>query len=218
LTDDNRISYPEFLALWEEKGEEEREEMYSSLRQASDSSTEYDQKAKEVSQQKELMRQDSDSEHRTIARVNFLEGKQLSERRAQEALQIEAKNATKVVLNTIEEVVDDPEASDHGAIIPGTDDPLQYVRLRVCRKYGDSRYFGSVTSYDDDVQYWNIKFDDGDEDTFDKFTLMTAISMYESSKKFDPSMQSLLGSPVPPSTNNGNRAASRKPDRRVVDI
>mmetsp|Transcript_4005 Transcript_4005/g.6698 ORF Transcript_4005/g.6698 Transcript_4005/m.6698 type:complete len:785 (-) Transcript_4005:21-2375(-) len=106
LTEDNRISYPEFLALWEDKAEIEREEMYMSIREPEKVCA---VASKETAEQRNLMRADSDAESTTMARANYIEGKAHSERRMKETAEIVPNAATKIVLNTVDEIVEDPE-------------------------------------------------------------------------------------------------------------
>jgi len=108
LTEDMHISYPEFLALWEEepKTNLSRSSSRSSFRPR-DNTIKVPEKDVRI---KTLMRQDSDAESRTLSRANFLEEKKMSERKAEEAHMIDLHQVTKVVLNELDEVVEDPEA------------------------------------------------------------------------------------------------------------
>jgi hypothetical protein len=76
LSNDNLISYAEFLALWEDKNEEKRviliEDLSASLACISEDWN--------TSHRGDL-RDDSDSENHTLARANYIEGKMLSERK-----------------------------------------------------------------------------------------------------------------------------------------
>lgn len=88
---DNQISFPEFLALWEDKNEEKRANMMDDLRahRATLSSSSYGgfssvhslASSSITTQQRDELRSDNESDHHTLARANYIEGKQLSERR-----------------------------------------------------------------------------------------------------------------------------------------
>jgi len=120
LTEDNHISYPEFLALWEKEpvGNFKRTGSRSSFRPR-DNTVQVSEKDFRL---KTLMRQDSNAENTTLACANFLEEKKMSERKTEEAHMIDLHQVTKVVLNELDEVVEDPEAeSINGDVvaIPG---------------------------------------------------------------------------------------------------
>jgi len=108
LTEDNRISYPEFLALWAEESETgiKVSQSMMSLEPLSTSGELSDEKKR----QKNLMRQDSKAENTTLSRANFLDEKKMSERRTSNANMVDLHYVTKVVLNELDEVVEDPEA------------------------------------------------------------------------------------------------------------
>jgi hypothetical protein len=112
LTEDNRISYPEFLALWEDKEESEVEDNYMVSRSNDDPEELTPQATKDLADSRVLMRADSDAESATISRANYIEGKKHSERRKAETAKIIPHAATKIVLNTVDEIVEDPDAPD----------------------------------------------------------------------------------------------------------
>mmetsp|Transcript_17317 Transcript_17317/g.25587 ORF Transcript_17317/g.25587 Transcript_17317/m.25587 type:complete len:732 (-) Transcript_17317:106-2301(-) len=111
LTEDNRISYPEFLALWTGEPETKLKPLasmvsFGDLEPLATSA----HLSEEISRQKNLMRQDSNAENTTLARANFYDEKKMSERRASNAQMVDLHYVTKVVLNELDEVVEDPEA------------------------------------------------------------------------------------------------------------
>jgi EF-hand domain pair len=79
ITHDNQISYSEFLALWENKNEKKRESLVEEWRRhrasISDESDDW------TSSRRQELIDDSSSENHTLARANYIQGKQLSERR-----------------------------------------------------------------------------------------------------------------------------------------
>jgi len=100
LTHDNRISYPEFLALWEDRHEEERSNMYDTIRPqgkppVSMYALEPQPSAEQVKKQRkrDSMIKENNSERHSISRINFLEDKQLSERRIAEAASVGVETA-----------------------------------------------------------------------------------------------------------------------------
>jgi hypothetical protein len=64
-------------------------------------------------------------------------------------------------------------------------EPQVYVSRRVGKFFEGAIYFGTVTSYDGNELLWQIDYDDGDEEEFDKDELMLHIKMYESHKDLD---------------------------------
>jgi hypothetical protein len=87
---DNRISYAEFLALWEDKHEEKRESMIEDLRDHRASLTSVSEDFK--SSYRGDLTDDSDSENHTLARANYIEGKQLSERKVSKFSEVGAED------------------------------------------------------------------------------------------------------------------------------
>ncbi len=102
LTDDNRISYPEFLALWEDGSGS------TGSGTISPSGSQHSFSSQPETVEKKNLRADSEAESTTLARSNFVEGKKLSERKAKDALQIGAQQASHVIMNAMEEIVEDP--------------------------------------------------------------------------------------------------------------
>jgi hypothetical protein len=90
LNKDNQISYPEFLALWEDKNEEKHEiiseDVHGHKASLTSSSEDWN------SSHRGDLRDDIDSENHTLARSNFIEGKQLSERRVSKISQVSAED------------------------------------------------------------------------------------------------------------------------------
>jgi hypothetical protein len=107
LTDDHQISYPEFLALWEDGPGTARSEEQSGTLSPSSGST-YSHNSQPETVEKKNLRADSNAESNTLARSNFVEGKKLSERKALDVLEIDAFHAQHVILNEMEEIVEDP--------------------------------------------------------------------------------------------------------------
>jgi hypothetical protein len=64
-------------------------------------------------------------------------------------------------------------------------EPQFYVTRRVGKFFEGAIYFGTVTSYDGNELLWQIDYDDGDEEEFDKDELMIHIKLYESHKDLD---------------------------------
>ena len=95
LTKDNQISYPEFLALWEDKNEEKREIMIEDLREHK-ASLSFSSEDWNSSHRGDLM-DDSDSENHTLASANYIEGKQFSERRASKLSEVSADDVMQLL-------------------------------------------------------------------------------------------------------------------------
>ena len=64
-------------------------------------------------------------------------------------------------------------------------DPAFYVNRRVGKFFEGSIYFGSVSHFDLKAKLWQIDYDDGDEEEFDKTEILTHINIYESHKDLD---------------------------------
>ena len=105
ITKDNKISYSEFLALWEDKNEEKRDDMVADLRahhaslssSSNDSSYFVSDHYLSSSHHKDDLRADNESDHRTLARANYIEGKQFSERRVKSMKKVDVEEAKKVL-------------------------------------------------------------------------------------------------------------------------
>jgi hypothetical protein len=95
LTNDNRISYSEFLALWENKNESKRDIMVNDLRRhsASLSSVSDDWNSSHLQELNDY----SASETHTLSRANYIEGKQLSERKMAKLSQVGAEDMTQLL-------------------------------------------------------------------------------------------------------------------------
>ena len=70
--------------------------------------------------------------------------------------------------------------------------PGQFVKQRVAKDFGDGIYYGTITGFDEPeedggkVVYWRIKYDDGDQEDFEKKELKDALRMYDACKHSDP--------------------------------
>ena len=117
LTEDNRISYPEFLALWEENPATSTSGGKSLSIGTIDSDESYTDKSD--STHKMELRADSDAEPASLARENFVEGKMLSERKAEQITKIDVHEATLVILNTVNEIEYIPDIDDDKVEYPG---------------------------------------------------------------------------------------------------
>lgn len=106
MTDDHKISYPEFLALWEDRPHLPPSRSFQVLPTVDAPSFESD----EASSERLSMREENLAEATSLGRSNFIEGKKYSERKAEEAYAIDVQAATVVVLNTLDEIVEDDEA------------------------------------------------------------------------------------------------------------
>uniref|UniRef100_A0A7S1GID9 Calmodulin n=1 Tax=Cyclophora tenuis TaxID=216820 RepID=A0A7S1GID9_CYCTE len=113
LTQDNRISYPEFLALWENKQESHIEQLYDSIQpqpttnpQPTNGYTVLSPSPRTV-ERKRAMREESEAESSTLARANFIEGKKLSERRSGRLAKIDQEEAKKLVFAESADIIPD---------------------------------------------------------------------------------------------------------------
>jgi hypothetical protein len=99
VNNDNKISYPEFLALWEDKNEEKRDSLMEDLRahRATLSTSSYGSShygsSSHHSAYRDALKADNESDHNTLARANYIEKKKLSERRQKKLGQVELKEA-----------------------------------------------------------------------------------------------------------------------------
>jgi hypothetical protein len=112
LTKDNRISYSEFLALWEIKNEEKRDMLFQEIKPSFNTSSSFGLDSDSdvhLSNRsiKSDMEEDNAQESHTLARANYLEGKHVSERRHQDVVAGE-ENAKKVLFAGAEEIPDPP--------------------------------------------------------------------------------------------------------------
>ena len=70
--------------------------------------------------------------------------------------------------------------------------PGQFVKQRVAKDFGDDIYFGTIIGFDEPeedggkVVYWKIKYDDGDQEEFEKKELKDGLRMYDACKHNDP--------------------------------
>ena len=106
ITHDNRISYSEFLALWEDKNEEKREIMIDILCQQSASLSSFSDHSN--NSQRLEKKKVNDFENRTLARANYIGCKQLSERKMRKTFSSEHGRQDAVVVVQFD-VIDSPE-------------------------------------------------------------------------------------------------------------
>ena len=102
LTRDNKISYAEFLALWEHQQESHREELYESIepeKKNGTTTTIVTGPSPRTMERKRALRQDSEAESSMLGRSTFLEGKKLSERKSVRLAQIDQESAQKLVFS-----------------------------------------------------------------------------------------------------------------------
>lgn len=64
-------------------------------------------------------------------------------------------------------------------------DPQYFVNRRVGKFFENVIYFGIVSGYDTNEELWQIDYDDGDEEEFDKDELAHHLRLYESNKHLD---------------------------------
>jgi hypothetical protein len=103
---DDKISYPEFLALWEDKNEEKRDIAMQKLREhrATLSSSSYGSSSISgysswaSSHHYEDLKADNESDHHTLARANYIEGKKVSERKVKKYTKVNTRQAEKVFI------------------------------------------------------------------------------------------------------------------------
>lgn len=107
---DNKISYPEFLALWEDKNEEKRDIAMQKLREhrATLSSSSYGSSSTSgysswASSHHQELKSDNESDHHTLSRANYIEGKKLSERKVKKFTKVDTRKAEKLFIVVNEE-------------------------------------------------------------------------------------------------------------------
>ena len=111
VTHDNRISYSEFLALWEDKNEEKREIMIDMLCQDNASLSSYSNHSNKS--QRPEKKEDNDCESYTWSLANYIEGKQLSVKRMRKPFSSAhgSQDAVVVQFDVIESPVPSMEAA-----------------------------------------------------------------------------------------------------------
>jgi hypothetical protein len=64
-------------------------------------------------------------------------------------------------------------------------DPSYFFNQRVAKYFDDVLFFGVVARFDKVEKLWQIDYDDGDEEEFNKNELMFHINLYETNKHLD---------------------------------
>ena len=65
------------------------------------------------------------------------------------------------------------------------DDPHRLINSRVAKCYGRDIYSGIVVGYNDDegMGFWQVSYDDGDEEEFDEDDMDAALALYSKHRK-----------------------------------
>lgn len=74
---------------------------------------------------------------------------------------------------------DDTDENTTGII---TDNPNQYLTMRIAKFFEDFLYFGTVHKYDPRTRWWRIIYDDNDREDFSFDQLAEALALYEEEK------------------------------------
>ena len=59
-------------------------------------------------------------------------------------------------------------------------DPYSFVHHRIAKQFDHQVYFGTVHNFDKKEQLWQVNYDDGDEEEFDKDDLVKYIQFFQS--------------------------------------
>ncbi|KAL7540610.1 hypothetical protein ACHAXR_010249 [Thalassiosira sp. AJA248-18] len=65
------------------------------------------------------------------------------------------------------------------------DESMHFVGQRVAKSFSLVVYFGSVVQYCGDKELWSIKYDDGDDEEFDKDDICQALCLYKTHQQND---------------------------------
>ena len=130
LTHDNRISYPEFLALWENHHETQKDELLDAIHAPDNGTNRNGNGATTMTattnsyraaspranrEERKTMQEESTLENSTVARANFIEGKKMSERRVEKMARIDAASARRLVFaETVDVIPELPEYDEEG--------------------------------------------------------------------------------------------------------
>lgn len=65
--------------------------------------------------------------------------------------------------------------------LPEGVEPTDYIQRRVAKFFGEEEtpYFGTVISYDPDIQYWKIRYDDDDHEEMEYYQLAVQLKCFE---------------------------------------
>lgn len=129
LTHDNRIRYAEFLALWEDKHEEKREIMIEDLHEHRASLTSSSEGFK--SSYRGDLTDDSNSENHTLARANYIEGRQLSERKVSKLSQVSTEDMKQLQYDESNVSIKTPN-DDTGTELVGDENLMTPMEAAVC--------------------------------------------------------------------------------------
>lgn len=66
-------------------------------------------------------------------------------------------------------------------------DPYSFVHKRISKDFDGATFFGTITKYDDsdDPAFWNVVYDDGDAEDYNKKDLIKALKHYGINGKYD---------------------------------
>jgi len=78
------------------------------------------------------------------------------------------------------------KGSDIVALV-NSSDPYSFVHKRISKDFDGTTFFGTITKYDesDDPAFWNVLYDDGDAEDYNKKDLIKALKHYGINGKFD---------------------------------
>ena len=66
----------------------------------------------------------------------------------------------------------------------------KHINARVAKNFDDGLFFGTITKYDGNANFWFVLYDDGDSEQFDKRDLNKALRLYKKNAAKDPENKS----------------------------
>ena len=66
----------------------------------------------------------------------------------------------------------------------------KHIDARVAKNFDDGLFFGTITKYDGNANFWFVLYDDGDSEQFDKRDLNKALRLYKKNAAKDPDNKS----------------------------
>ncbi len=63
--------------------------------------------------------------------------------------------------------------------LPDNQNPSIFIERRVTKYFDGVRYDGTIVSYDEDVKFWKVLYDDGDSEEFEYDDVVRSIGLYD---------------------------------------
>jgi len=95
-------------------------------------------------------------------------------------LALKQEDSVSLVDNSPEEDSERAHQSGTDAVaVPKIDSNFSYIGDKVAKMFANKLYFGSITGYRQRLRFWQVKYDDGDEEEFNKKELTKALDLYQ---------------------------------------